>query len=113
MLSDKAQRKLDAAKRKVDGLKKDRDELRVISPRDGVLFYKTTGEDSPVGIVFGGQNQDELEVGGRVSTHSILLTVCFYGKPVRENAGKGKRNPAYEKGTSDNGASRRISFFAA
>ena len=58
---DKAQRKLDAANRKVEGLKKDRDELRVISPRDGVLFYKTTGEDSPVGIVFGGQNQDELE----------------------------------------------------
>ncbi len=73
---DKAQRKVDAAQRKADGLKKDREQLRVVSPRDGILFYKTTGSnDSPI-INFGQSNQDELKVGGRVKTHGILLTVA-------------------------------------
>lgn len=73
---DKAQRKLDTASKKVEGLKADREQLKVVSPRDGVLFYKTTGENDQMGFVFGGGNQDELEVGGRVKTHSILLTVA-------------------------------------
>ena len=73
---DKAQRKLETASRKVDGLKKDREQLKVISPRSGILFYKTTGNDSPVGFNFGGGNEDELRVGGRVKTHGILLTVA-------------------------------------
>lgn len=73
---DKAQRKLDTAEKKVEGLKADREQLKVVSPRDGVLFYKTTGEDENMGFVFGGGEQDELEVGGRVKTHSILLTVA-------------------------------------
>lgn len=73
---DKANRKLETAQKKVDGLKADREQLKVISPRDGVLFYKTTGESENMGFIFGGDSQDELEVGGRVKTHSILLTVA-------------------------------------
>ncbi len=73
---DKGQRKLETAEKKVEGLKADREQLKVVSPRDGVLFYKTTGEDANMGFVFGGGEQDELEVGGRVKTHSILLTVA-------------------------------------
>ena len=72
---DKAQRKLDTAKKKVDGLKKDRTQLQVVSPRDGILFYKTVGNDSPTSFNFG-NDDNEIEVGGRVKTHTILLTVA-------------------------------------
>lgn len=76
---DKAQRKLDAANRKVEGLQNDLQQLRVISPRDGVVFYGQTGNELPAGIIIGGNIQDirkELRIGGRVTTHRILLTVA-------------------------------------
>lgn len=87
---DKAQRKLDTATKKVEGLEKDKTELQVVSPRDGLLFYKTVGNESPAGFSFGGNNQDEMEVGGRVKTHTILLTVAAMDNltvkmQVREN----------------------------
>ncbi len=75
---DKAQRKLDAANRKVAGLQNDLQQLRVVSPRDGVVFYGTTGNELPAGIIIGGNMPDvrkELRIGGRVSTHKILLTI--------------------------------------
>ena len=76
----KAKRKFDAAQRKVDGLKLDRESLQVASPRDGVLFYGATGNEMPSGvIIIGGGDNDirkELRVGGRVKTHSVLLTVA-------------------------------------
>ncbi len=76
----KAQRKMDAATRKVDGLKLDRGQLKVESPRDGVLFYGQTGNEMPSGvIIFGASRNDvrkQLRVGGRVSTHKILQTVA-------------------------------------
>ncbi len=72
---DKAQRKLDTANKKVEGLKKDKTELQVVSPRDGVLFYKTLGNETNA-FTFGGGGDDEMEVGGRVKTHTILLTVA-------------------------------------
>ena len=86
---DKAQRKLDIAKKKVEGLEKDKTQLQVVAPRDGVLFYRTIGgSNSP--FMFGGGNQEELEVGGRVKTHTILLTVATMDNlsvkmQVREN----------------------------
>lgn len=74
---EKAQRKLDTANKKVEGLKKDRTQLQVVSPRDGVLFYKTLGNDSGPSFNLGsGSGNDNMEVGGRVKTHSILLTVA-------------------------------------
>lgn len=72
---DKAQRKLDKANEKVEGLIKDKTELKVVSPRDGILFYKTLGNDSAV-FNFGGNDEAKMEVGGRVKTHTILLTVA-------------------------------------
>ena len=61
----------------VDQLSQDRDNLKIVSPRDGILFYQTIGNDSPLGVVsFGGSLRNELRVGGRVKTHSILLTVA-------------------------------------
>lgn len=76
---DKAQRKLDAANRKVAGLQQDRKQLRVLSPRDGVVFYGTTGNELPAGVIIGGSMPDirkELRIGGRVKTHKILLTIA-------------------------------------
>ncbi len=73
---DKAQRKLDTANKKVEGLEKDKNELQVVAPRDGILFYGALGgNSSPFGFSIGGNN-DEMEVGGRVKTHTILLTVA-------------------------------------
>ncbi|MFK7767384.1 MAG: efflux RND transporter periplasmic adaptor subunit [Mariniblastus sp.] len=73
---DKAQRKLDTANKKVEGLEKDKTELQVVAPRDGILFYGALGGDSsPFAFSMGGGN-DEMEVGGRVKTHTILLTVA-------------------------------------
>ena len=76
----KAQRKMNAATRKVDGLKLDRSQLRVESPRDGVLFYGQTGNEMPSGvIIFGASTNDirkQLRIGGRVKTHKVLQTVA-------------------------------------
>lgn len=85
---DKANRKLDKAKKKVEGLAKDKTELQVVSPRDGILFYKTLGGNKNM-YVFGANN-DKMEVGGRVKTHTILLTVATMDNltvkmQVREN----------------------------
>ncbi len=73
---DKAKRKLEQESRKVSGLQSDRDSLKVPSPRDGVLFYGKTGNESPAGIIFGRGNRDQMRVGGRVQTHEILMTVA-------------------------------------
>lgn len=85
---DKAKRKLDKAKKKVEGLEKDKNELQVVSPRDGILFYKTLGGNKNM-YVFNSSN-DKMEVGGRVKTHTILLTVATMDNltvkmQVREN----------------------------
>lgn len=75
---DKAQRKMDAAMRKVTGLQHDQTQLRVVSPRDGVLFYGATGSEMPAGVVVFGTMEsvrDNLKIGGRVQTHRVLLTV--------------------------------------
>ena len=61
-------------------LEKDRGNLSIASPRDGVLFYQTTGDDSPLGVVSFGGMRNELRVGGRVKTHAILLTVATMEK---------------------------------
>ncbi len=77
---DKAQRKMDAANKKIADLEADRDQFLVKSPRDGVLFYGTTGQEMPAGIVImGGSTRDvrkELRIGGRVTTHRVLMTVA-------------------------------------
>ena len=57
-------------------LEKDRGNLSIASPRDGVLFYQTTGDDLAMGVVSFGGMRNELRVGGRVKTHAILLTVA-------------------------------------
>ena len=78
-LVDKAQRKFDTASKKLAGLKQDRDQLRVVSPRDGVLFYGQTGQELPAGLVVMTNMPDarkSLRIGGRVRTHRILLTVA-------------------------------------
>ena len=72
----KASRKLEREQRTVERLTRDRDNLQLTSPRDGVLFYSTTGNDSPMGVVTFGGMRNELRVGGRVKTHAILLTVA-------------------------------------
>lgn len=74
----KAQRALDKAAREIDELEGDQAALRVVSPRDGIIFYGTIGGDfySDV-VVFGiGTQQREMQVGGRVRTHQILMTVA-------------------------------------
>ena len=72
----KAKRKLEREKKKVADLKEDSESLKVTSPRDGVLFYGKTGNESPAGIIFGGRNNNEMRIGGRVQTHGILMTVA-------------------------------------
>lgn len=86
---DKAQRKLDIAKKKVEGLEKDKTQLQVVAPRDGVLFYRTIGGSDSL-FSYRPRNQAELEVGGRIKTHTILLTVATMDNlsvkmQVREN----------------------------
>ncbi|MFK7767387.1 MAG: efflux RND transporter periplasmic adaptor subunit [Mariniblastus sp.] len=78
---DKAQRKMDVANEKIADLETDRAELQVVSPRDGVLFYGTTGQEMPAGVIImsSGGTRDvrkELRIGGRVTTHKILMTVA-------------------------------------
>lgn len=72
----KAVRELDKAKKKVADLQADRDGLQVLSPRDGILFYGTTGGDMPAGVIYMGGRNNEMRVGGRVRTHEILMTVA-------------------------------------
>ena len=72
----KAKRKLERETKKVADLKQDRESLKVLAPRDGVLFYGKTGNESPAGIIFGGRSNNEMRIGGRVQTHGILMTVA-------------------------------------
>ncbi len=74
----KAQRAMDKAEREVSELEEDAAGLRVTSPREGIVFYGTIGGDmfSDV-VVFGMSDQTrEMQVGGRVRTHQILMTVA-------------------------------------
>ena len=71
----KAQRKLERAKKKVADLELDSKSLRVVAPRDGILFYGKTNETA-AGLIFGGRNTKEMRLGGRVQTHEILMTVA-------------------------------------
>ena len=78
---DKAQRKMDRANEKIADLEKDKAQLQVTSPRDGVLFYGSTGQEMPAGVIIMGDNsrrdvRKELRIGGRVTTHKILMTVA-------------------------------------
>lgn len=79
-LMEKAQRKMDAANKKVAELESDRENMKVESPRDGVVFYGKTGNETPSGvIIMGARSNDirkELKIGGRVQTHKILMTVA-------------------------------------
>lgn len=75
---DKAQRKFDSAKKKVDGLIEDRSQLQITSPRDGVVFYGSTGSKWPAGYSSSSDRdtKKELRIGGRLKTHSVLLTIA-------------------------------------
>ena len=77
----KAERERDTAQRAVAKLETDGENLRAVSPRDGLVFYGTIGDESPAGMImsFGGSN-DEMRIGGRVRTHRILLTVASMDK---------------------------------
>lgn len=72
----KAQRNLDKATKKVNELEQDSQSLQVVSPRDGVVFYGTTGHDMPAGVIFMGGRNNEMRVGGRVRTHDVLMTIA-------------------------------------
>ena len=72
----KAKRALDKAKKKVSDLQADQEQLQVLSPRDGIVFYGATGSDMPAGVLYMGGRNNEMRVGGRVRTHEILMTVA-------------------------------------
>lgn len=72
----KAKRKLERETKKVSDLTSDRESLKVLSPREGVLFYGKTGNTSAAGIIFGGRSNNEMRIGGRIQTHGILMTVA-------------------------------------
>ncbi len=75
---DKARRALDKAEREVRELEEDSESLKVIAPRDGIVFYGSIGGESYSDVVimgFGGQER-EMRIGGRVRTHQILMTVA-------------------------------------
>jgi multidrug efflux pump subunit AcrA (membrane-fusion protein) len=74
----KAQRAVNKAQEKVDELRQDTESLRVVSPRDGIVFYGTLSSDSPSDIIFVGMGSgnDEMKIGGRVRTHQVLMTVA-------------------------------------
>ena len=81
----KAERKLTLEQDKVQKLEADKQALRIVSTRKGVLFYGTTGNEAPAGMVMigaGGDVRKELRIGGRVKTHSILFTVASMEKLV-------------------------------
>ena len=71
----KAERKLKRENEKVADLQNDSKSLKVIAPRDGILFYGKTNETA-AGLIFGGRNTREMRLGGRVQTHEILMTVA-------------------------------------
>jgi len=74
----KAERALEKAKEKLGKLEHDVESLRVLAPRDGIVFYGTIGFDSPSDVVFIGMggDTDEMKIGGRVRTHQVLMTVA-------------------------------------
>ncbi|MCH7871988.1 MAG: efflux RND transporter periplasmic adaptor subunit [Planctomycetes bacterium] len=75
---DKAKREVEKSDRKVKELEGDAASLKVMSPRDGIVFYGSIGGDTMSGVVIfglGGQDR-EMRVGGRVRTHQILMTVA-------------------------------------
>lgn len=72
----KAKRKLEREKKKVADLSADSEGLKVLSPREGVLFYGKTGNNSAVGMILGRRSNNEMRIGGRVQTHDILMTVA-------------------------------------
>ncbi len=72
----KAERKLDKATKKVSDLEADGKTLSVTSPRDGVVFFGRTDDDSPTDVVIFGDRNNEMRVGGRVRTHDILMTIA-------------------------------------
>jgi len=76
----KARRKLDKANKKVADLEADQTTLKVVSPRDGIVFYGRTGSELPAGVIFMGDRNNEMRVGGRVRTHEILMTVASMEK---------------------------------
>ena len=76
----KAKRKLDKALKKVEDLEADQTTLKVTSPRDGIVFYGRTGSEMPAGVIFMGDRNNEMRVGGRVRTHEILMTVASMDK---------------------------------
>ncbi len=71
----KAERELKSAEEKKAALEQDLEKCTVKSPRAGILFYGETGEKNTGPIVFK-NTQGELRVGGRITTHQILLTVA-------------------------------------
>ena len=75
----KAERKLKREKKKVADLQMDSKSLKVVAPRDGILFYGKTNETA-AGLIFGGRNTREMRLGGRVQTHDILMTVASMKK---------------------------------
>lgn len=76
----KAKRKLDKAQKKVADLEADQTTLKVTSPRDGIVFYGSTGSEMPAGVIFMSDRNNEMRVGGRVRTHEILMTVASMEK---------------------------------
>lgn|GEM_PF-3050468 len=79
----KAQRELDKTDEKVSDLEKDRDSLKVLAPRSGIVFYGTIGGDDLFSdvVIFSGSNiRQNLRIGGRVRTHETLLTVASMEK---------------------------------
>ncbi|MBI4565419.1 MAG: efflux RND transporter periplasmic adaptor subunit [Planctomycetes bacterium] len=74
----KAQREFKIAQDKVSRLEQDLEMLKVLSPRNGIVFYGSLTDENPLGdviISFGG-GQRNLRVGGRVQTHETLLTIA-------------------------------------
>jgi HlyD family secretion protein len=79
----KAQREVDETTEKVTSLNKDLGNLKVLSPRDGIVFYGTLGGGDMFAdvVIFSGSNvRQNLRIGGRVKTHETLLTVASMEK---------------------------------
>ncbi|MEW6744295.1 MAG: efflux RND transporter periplasmic adaptor subunit [Planctomycetota bacterium] len=79
----KAQRGVEEAKEKVAKLQTDLQNLKVPSPRDGIVFYGTIGSEdlfADVVVFTSGSFRQNLRIGGRVKTHETLLTVASMEK---------------------------------
>ncbi|MAG54923.1 MAG: hypothetical protein CMJ83_01400 [Planctomycetes bacterium] len=75
----KAKRALKKAQKKVKELDGDAKTLKVVSPRDGIIFYgalASSGGFSDVIILGMGASNKEMKVGGRVRTFQVLMTVA-------------------------------------